>query len=138
MKKTLLAILVMSATCANAATITLDGSHLTQEQAWSIAEGKDTVAIAPEAMERLKKSHELVLLAAKGGTPVYGLTVGVGLNKDKPLFNAKGELSDEVIAASKAFNRNALRSHSAGVGPMMGEELARLQMVIRLNTLLAG
>lgn len=36
-------------------------------------------------MDRLKKAHELVLLAAKGGTPVYGLTVGVGLNKDKPL-----------------------------------------------------
>ena len=40
-------------------------------------------------MDRLKKAHELVLLAAKGGTPVYGLTVGVGLNKDKPLLSAR-------------------------------------------------
>lgn len=89
-------------------------------------------------MDRLKKAHELVLLAAKGGTPVYGLTVGVGLNKDKPLFKANGELSEEVIEASKAFNHNALRSHSAAIGPMMSKELTRLQMVIRLNTLLAG
>lgn len=137
MKYSLLALLVMSA-AANASVVTLDGAHLTQDQAWAIAEGKDTVAIAPEAMQRLKDAHELVLAAAKRGTPVYGLTVGVGLNKDKPLFNSHGELSQEVIDASKAFNRNALRSHSAGIGPMMSDELTRLQMVIRLNTLLAG
>lgn len=113
MKYSLLALLVMSA-AANAGVVTLDGAHLTQDQAWAIAEGKDTVAIAPEAMQRLKDAHELVLAAAKRGTPVYGLTVGVGLNKDKPLFNSHGELSQEVIDASKAFNRNALRSHSAG------------------------
>lgn len=138
MKLTLLSLLILTATCANAGIVTLNGSNLTQDEAWAIAEGKDTVAIDPAAMERLKKAHELVLLAAKGGTPVYGLTVGVGLNKDKPLFKANGELSEEVIDASKAFNRNALRSHSAAVGPMMSKELTRLQMVIRLNTLLAG
>lgn len=77
-------------------------------------------------------------MAAKGGTPVYSLTVGVGLNKDKPLFKANGELSEEVIEASKAFNHNALRSHSAAIGPMMSKELTRLQMVIRSNTLLAA
>lgn len=32
----------------------------------------------------------------------------------------------------------ALRSHSAAIGPMMSKELTRLQMVIRLNTLLAA
>lgn len=138
MKLSILSIMVMFATAAQAGVVTLDGHHLTQDQAWSIAEGKDTVEIAPEALDRLVKSHELVELAAKGGTPVYGLTVGVGLNKDKPLFSANGELSQEVRDASKAFNRNALRSHSAGIGPMAEDEIARLQMVIRLNTLLAG
>lgn len=138
MRLSIIALLLMSAGIANAGVVTLNGSNLTQDEAWAIAEGKDTVAIAPEAMDRLKKAHELVLLAAKGGTPVYGLTVGVGLNKDKPLFKANGELSEEVIEASKAFNHNALRSHSAAIGPMMSKELTRLQMVIRLNTLLAG
>lgn len=138
MKYSILSIMVMLAATAQAGVITLDGHHLTQEQAWSIAEGKDTVEISPEAYERLERSHQLVELAAKGGTPVYGLTVGVGLNKDKPLFSANGELSQEVREASKAFNRNALRSHSAGIGPMAEDVIARLQLVIRLNTLLAG
>ena len=105
MRLSIIALLLMSAGIANAGVVTLNGSNLTQDEAWAIAEGKDTVAIAPEAMDRLKKVHEPVLLAAKGGTPVYGLTVGVGLNKDKPLFKANGELSEEVIEASKiAFN----------------------------------
>ena len=64
--------------------------------------------------------------------------MGVGLNKDQKLFTADGKLSPEVLEASRAFNYNALRSHSAGVGEMMPVDLARLSMVVRLNTLLAG
>ena len=122
----------------NAATVTFDGHSLTMEDAWKVANGQAAVVIAPEAMKRLKKSHDLVMAAAVSGKAVYGLTVGVGLNKDKSLFTADGKLSPEVIAASKAFNYNALRAHSAGVGPMMPTNLARMSMVIRLNTLLAG
>lgn len=49
----------MSAGIANAGVVTLNGSNLTQDKAWAIAEGKDTVAIAPEAMDRLKKPMNL-------------------------------------------------------------------------------
>jgi len=122
----------------SAMTVTLDGSHLTIDDAWAIAQGKADVAIAPEALERVAKSHALVMTAAKSGKPVYGLTVGVGLNKDRSLFKSNGELSDEVLKASRDFNYNALRAHSAGVGAMMPEDLVRLSMVVRLNTLLTG
>lgn len=137
-KYPLLAALVMTSMAAQAGVVTLDGMHLTQEQAWSIAEGKDTVEIAPEALQRLKDAHELVMTAAKGSVPVYGLTTGVGMNKDRPIFDAHGELSQEVIQASKNFNRFCLRSHSGGYGDWMSDTLARLTMVIRLNTMLAG
>lgn len=89
-------------------------------------------------MKRLEESHKLVMASAAKGQAVYGLTVGVGLNKDQKLFTADGKLSPEVIEASKAFNYNALRSHSAGVGEMMPTTLARLSMVARLKTLLTG
>ncbi len=123
---------------SNATTITLDGSHLTIEQALEIANGKADVAIAPDALRRLDDSHKLVMASAASGKAVYGLTVGVGLNKDQKLFTADGKLSDAVLKASRDFNYNALRAHSAGVGEMMPENLARLSMVIRLNTLLTG
>ncbi|WP_443743330.1 HAL/PAL/TAL family ammonia-lyase [Sutterella sp.] len=137
-KTTLLAAAMIAAGAAGAATITLDGRNLTMENAWEIAQGKADVAIAPKAMKLLKDSHALVMAAAAKGQAVYGLTVGVGLNKDHKLFTADGKLTPEVVAASRAFNYNALRSHSAGVGEMMPKDLARLSMVIRLNTLLDG
>ncbi|MBC6525522.1 aromatic amino acid lyase [Escherichia marmotae] len=119
-------------------TITLDGEHLSIDQAWSIALGDNDVKIAPKAMDRMEKSYDLVMTAAHSGTPVYGLTVGVGLNKDQPIFDAKGNLTPEVIDASKKFNAAALRAHSAGVGSMLPDYLARLSMVLRLNTMLHG
>lgn len=122
----------------SAQTVVLDGAHLTMEDAWKVAQGEADVAIAPEALDRVLKSHQLVMAAASSGKPVYGLTVGVGLNKDRSLFKANGELSDDVLKASREFNYNALRAHSAGVGEMMPAALVRLSMVVRLNTLLTG
>lgn len=122
----------------SAQTVVLDGAHLTMEDAWKVAQGEADVAIAPEALDRVLKSHQLVMAAASSGKPAYGLTVGVGLNKDRSLFKANGELSDDVLKASREFNYNALRAHSAGVGEMMPAALVRLSMVVRLNTLLTG
>jgi histidine ammonia-lyase len=137
-KVLLSAVALMVAGTAYAGTVTLDGHHLTMAQAWEVANGESDVQIAPQAKDWVINSHKLVMAAAAQGKPVYGLTTGVGLNKDKKLFTAHGELTKEVVDASRAFNYNALRAHSAGIGPMMPENLARLSMVIRLNTLLSG
>ena len=107
-KMTALCAALAAAGAAGAATITLDGTSLSIEDAWKIAAGEADVAIAPEAVKLLEDSHKLVMASA------------------------------EVLEASRAFNYNALRSHSAGVGEMMPVDLARLSMVVRLNTLLAG
>lgn len=130
--------LVLAAMASSAlATVTLDGRTLTQAQAWAVADGEE-VAIAPEAMKHLTDSYNLVMTAARQGVEIYGLTVGVGLNKDHHLFDAKGELTDVARQASIEFNRNILRSHSVGYGPGLDPKLVRLSMVIRLNTLLTG
>lgn len=131
----LISIAMLTATSVSA--VELNGSSLTQDDAWAIAEGAP-VSIAPEAMDRVKKSYELVLEAAKSGKEIYGLTVGVGLNKDHKVISANGELSEEVKAASRRFNYSTLRSHSIGAGPALDPKLVRLAMVIRLNTLLKG
>ena len=44
-----------------------------------------------------------MLNAAKDGQKIYGLIVGVGLNKDKKFVDAKGNLDAEVIKASTDF-----------------------------------
>ena len=119
-------------------TIVLDGTRLSIEDAWKIASGTAVVAIDPSAAKLMEDSHKLVMIAVAQGQSVYGLTVGVGFNRDKKLVAADGTLSPDVLEASRAFNYNILRSHCAGVGEMMPVELVRLSMVIRLNTLLAG
>lgn len=128
--------LVLLSGAANA-TVTLTGADLTQDQAWRIAQGEE-VAIAKKAMKQVTDSNRLVMAAARSGVEIYGLTVGVGLNKDHHLFDAKGELTPEVRKASIEFNRNILRSHSAGYGPALSKEVTRLAMVVRLNTMLTG
>lgn len=89
-KTTALAAALAACTAAGAATVTLDGTRLTIEDAWAVAEGKADVAIAPEAMRLLEDSHKLVMASAAKGQAVYGLTVGVGLNKDQKLFPPTG------------------------------------------------
>lgn len=119
------------------ATVTLTGADLTQDQAWRIAQGEE-VAISQKAMQQVTDSNRLVMAAARAGIEIYGLTVGVGLNKDHHLFDAKGDLTPEVRKASIEFNRNILRSHSVGYGPALSKEVTRLAMVVRLNTMLTG
>ncbi len=138
LKTTAMAAVMLACGSLSAATITLDGKHLTMEDAWKIANNEADVAISPRAMKLLDDSHKLVMASAAAGQAVYGLTTGVGLNKDHKLFTADGKLTDAVVKASRDFNYNALRSHSAGVGEMMPTNLARLSMVVRLNTLLDG
>ncbi len=126
----------LAALSANA-TVTLTGKTLTQEEARRVAEGEE-VAIAPEAMKQVTDSNRLVMTAARQGVEIYGLTVGVGLNKDHKLFEASGEMTETARQASIDFNRNILRSHSVGYGAHLPKETARLAMVVRLNTLLTG
>ena len=124
-------------TSMNVNAIELNGKNLSQSDAWAIAEGAP-VSIAPDALKKVEQSYALVLEAAKNGKEIYGLTVGVGLNKDHKVISANGELSDEVLAASRRFNYSTLRSHSIGAGPYLDPKLVRLSMAIRLNTLLNG
>ena len=96
------------------------------------------MVIAPEALKQVTDSNRLVMTAARQGVEIYGLTVGVGLNKDHKLFEASGEMTETARQASIDFNRNILRSHSVGYGAHLPKETARLAMVVRLNTLLTG
>ena len=137
-KMTALCAALAAAGAAGAATITLDGTSLSIEDAWKIAAGEADVAIAPEAVKLLEDSHKLVMASAAKGQAVYGLTVGVGLNKDQKLFTADGKLSPEVLEASRAFNYNALRSHSAGVGEMMPVGEADILLASHVGAVMIG
>src|SRR6185437_11029983 len=114
-RKIIGAILLLPGLTCHAAVV-LDGKTTTPEMIARIADG-ESVIVPPEASQRVTQGHELVLEAATQGQRIYGLTVGVGLNKNRQMVDAQGQLTPEVIAASARFNAALLHAHSAGVGP---------------------
>jgi histidine ammonia-lyase len=62
------------------------------------------------------------------GTPVYGVTTGVGTLHDRPVAPAK----------APAHQRALLRSHAAGAGDPLPPATVRAAMAVRLNQLGAG
>lgn len=133
----LLALLTLGYSQLSAATVTLDGHSLTPQLIANVADG-EPVAIAPAAMARVALAHQVLVEAAQNGLKIYGLTVGVGLNKDRAMVDVHGKLTQEVIDASKKFNIGLLHAHSGGIGEPMSVRVARATMVTRLNTLLTG
>lgn len=119
-------------------TIVLNGNNLTPSDVVKVANNRARVVISDAALERVQRSQELLLIAAQNGQAIYGLTQGVGLNKDQKLVDASGSLSEEVIKLSQEFNRGLIYAHTAGVGPEMSKEVVRAIMVTRLNSILFG
>lgn len=127
---------------AYAAPLVLDGKSLTIEDVVSVAENPTiSVEVTKDAQQRLTDGFDLVMNAAKDGVAVYGLTVGVGWNKDRPAFqteNGVRVIDEQLLAASRAFNLDQLRAHAAGFGEPMDREIVRAAMIIRLNQMLTG
>ena len=119
------------------ADVTLDGRSCTPEQIAAIA-GGEQVKIAPAAMKQTEDAFKVLCKAAGDGQMIYGLTVGVGLNKDRKFVDAKGELTQEVIDASSKFQTGLIRAHSGSTGPDMDIRTARATMAARLNMMLVG
>jgi histidine ammonia-lyase len=137
----LISYVVVAATCLPAtmlqAEVTLDGHTATPESIAAIA-GGESVKIAPAAMTQAENAFRVLCKAAGEGQTIYGLTVGVGLNKDRKFVDAKGDLTQEVIDASRKFQIGLIRAHSGSVGPDMDIRNARALMASRLNMMLVG
>lgn len=133
--------IVPSAHATQADGIALEVGKLTIEQVVEVARQQTPISVSSDTMENVDRGHKVVLEAALQNVPVYGLTVGVGLNKDRAIFkevNGQRVLSEEVLAVSRQFNINSLRSHAGAAGEPMSAEVVRAAMLIRLNTMLSG
>lgn len=114
---------------------------LTLQDIEAVARHGQKVSISQDAWENIKAGHQLVLEAAMQGMPVYGLTRGVGWNKDKPVFQGRnGEkfLSQDLLDLSVKFNCSSLRAHALGLGQPLAEEVVRAGMLLRLKAVLKG
>ena len=91
------------------ADVTLNGQEATPEMIVRVAKG-EPVTVTRESRDKVARAYDVLLQGAKEGQEIYGLTVGVGWNKDRKMVDAKGELTPELMEASREFNEGLLRA----------------------------
>jgi histidine ammonia-lyase len=107
------------------------GRPLSLEDLEDVAVRHRAVALAPEALEAVRRSRaavDAIALAGDDAPRVYGINTGFGA------------LSETRISATdvRALQRNLVRSHSTGVGPNLGEPEVRGMMLLRAQVLALG
>ena len=108
--------------------VRLDGTTLTLERFVEVVRGGAKVALAPEALAKVRTSRQAVEHAVASGRAVYGVTTGFGA------------LSTVTIPPQKVreLQISLVRSHASGTGPPLGPEVVRGLMLLRLNSLARG
>jgi histidine ammonia-lyase len=106
----------------------IDGRSLTLADVERVAAGEVEVALAPDARAAMVRSRELVEEKVASGDVVYGVTTGFG------------RLADVSIPESRReeLQHNLLRSHAAGVGPLLSDQEVRVLLLLRANALARG
>lgn len=107
--------------------VLLDGRSLRGADVERIAWQDATIDVDPRARQRVADAHTAVLDVARRRT-VYGLSTGVGANREVPV--ADDEMGDHGM--------RLLRSHAACTGPTEDDTVVRAALAIRLNQVLAG
>ena len=106
----------------------LDGRTLTPAQVAGVARGAATVRLDEAARARNSAAGEALAALLEAGTPVYGVTTGVGALRSREL--GPGERAGHQL--------RLLRSHACGAGRPLAPEQVRATMVVRANQLGAG
>lgn len=106
----------------------LDGRTLTPAQVAAVAREGRAVRLDEAARARNAAAAEALATLLEGGTPVYGVTTGVGALRAREL-----EPSERA-----GHQLRLLRSHACGAGRPLAPERVRATMVVRANQLGAG
>ena len=124
---------------AQSQQLVLDGQSLLPSDVIAVARERLPVVVDEAAWERVRQSHEVLMGAAEACQKIYGLTTGVGANKDHGTLACTHEpLSAQTLDASREFNRGLLHAHGAATGAPLSPEVVRAILLIRLNTALDG
>lgn len=102
--------------------------HLTVSIALNILSGKIRGVVDPSTKKSIERAHNIVVNVAKKEAAVYGINTGFG-----PLCNTK-------IPTDKTtqLQENLLKSHSVGVGNPIDKDLAKLMLILKLQSLSKG
>ncbi|MEE2682178.1 MAG: histidine ammonia-lyase [Planctomycetota bacterium] len=109
-------------------SVILDGSPLSTAAVRSVARDHAEVVFAEQARARVTAARAVVAAAAEDVDPVYGLNTGFGsLSKVRVTVDQVHEIQ-----------RNIVRSHAAGVGDPLPNDVVRATMLVLAASLARG
>ena len=108
-------------------TIALDGHGVTIDDVVAVARSREPVELTNDAIERMATSRAIVERLAEG-QPKYGVSTGFG------------SLATVSIPPERrrALQVSLVRSHAAGMGDPVEDEVVRAMMFLRARTLALG
>jgi histidine ammonia-lyase len=101
---------------------------LTIEQVVAVADGSTEIVVGADLAQRMAPARNLVRQVIDQNKTVYGITTGFGaLSNTRIPAERAGELQYDLI-----------RSHAAGVGPLLEPAIVRAMLACRARTLAQG
>lgn len=112
----------------SAAMVEVDGPGLIPADVVAVAREGSPVRITERARSAMAASRQVVDDLASSDTPAYGVSTGFGA------------LASVFIPPAKRteLQKALIRSHAAGVGPAVEDEVVRATMLLRLRSLAMG
>ncbi len=109
-------------------TLILDGNSLTLKKFISAIQNQLPVKISLESRKKIQQVRKVIDKSLKEKKIIYGITTGFGA------------LSDVLISPSQAkqLQKNILKSHAAGVGPLFSEQEVRGILLLMINSKAKG
>lgn len=108
--------------------VIVDGGPLQIEQVAAVARRQAKARTGDGMAARMEPARRVVQQAVDGDTVVYGITTGFGAFSTTPID--PGE--------ARQLQVNLLRSHAAGVGEPVADEVVRAMLLLRARTLAQG
>lgn len=118
----------MTSPTGPADAVVVTGDALLPADVVAVARHRRRARLAGAARARMEATRRLVEDRAASDEPVYGVSTGFGSLAQRSV--AGGRRAD--------LQRSLLRSHAAGMGPAVEEEVVRAMMLLRARTLSTG
>ena len=109
-------------------TVVVTGDPLSVADVVDVARGRARAQLGPDVTARMESSRRAVTEAVAHHDVVYGVTTGFGALADT---SVSGE---DLVAMQYAL----LRSHAAGIGEPLPDDVVRALLLLRARTLAAG
>jgi len=109
-------------------TLTLASGAVTIEAVVAVARYRSHVAISDEARTNIRRARAIVEKSMGDGLPHYGINTGFG-------SLSRARIPDQDL---RSLQLNLLRSHAAGVGEPLPEEVVRAMLILLAASLCRG